>query len=286
MYVSVRVDFFSARNREVLVMDRTRSIAVLAVLAAFVGVSRGAEILAPDVSVNGLSQAELSVSWWQWAISYPAGSNPMTDATGEFAYLGADQAPSPHPGVFFLAGNLGDPSPRSVTILRGQTLFMPLIPVVSPIPLFGADEAAVRQDAADTIGSASGLFVRIDGLDVALPTGFGSLLDFRQLSPPGTFPFTIPTDNIFGAPEGTYEAVSDGYWVALAPLALGTYRLDFGGDGSGTPPNYGPFSNTQTYFITVVPEPSSVFLLGIGVALGLVGLRRRGARTGIFRDAT
>ncbi|AMV38018.1 PEP-CTERM sorting domain-containing protein [Planctomyces sp. SH-PL62] len=120
--------------------------------------------------------------------------------------------------------------------------------------------------------------MRIDGVDVALPPGVASLLDFRQLSPPGTFPLTFPADNIYGVDEGTYESVSDGYWVALAPLAPGTYQLDFGGAGSGTPPIYGPFSNTQTYFITVVPEPSSVVLLGLGAGLGVVGLRRRHAR--------
>lgn len=256
-------------------MSLVKSCVALAVLAVFADMARGAEVLAPDVSINGLSQAELSVRWWQWALSYPSSSNPLLDATGQFAHLGADQTPAAHPGVFFLAGNLGDNTPRSVTISAGQSIFFPLINAVSPIPIFGADEAAVRADAAASLGTASGLFTKLDNLDATLPSGL-NLLDFHQLSPPGTFPLTFPTDNIFGAPVGTFDSVSDGYWVALAPLAPGTYRLDFGGSASGTPPDYGPFSITQTYFITVaVPEPSSFVLLGLGAGLCIIRSRRR-----------
>lgn len=268
-------------------MSRPKLLAALAVLSTFAGMARGAEILAPDLIINGLSQDELSINWWNWMISYPAGSNPSTDSTGEFAYLGADQTPAPHPGVFFLAGDLGNPGVRSVTILPGQVLFFPLITVISPIPLFGADEAAVRLDAADTVGTVTELFVRIDGVDAALPPGIASLLDLHRLSPPGTFPWTVPADNIFGVDEGTYESVLDSYWVALAPLAAGgTYELHFHGAGTGTPPLYGPYVYDQTYIITVVPEPGSVVLLGIGAGLGLLGVGRRKARPASPRCAS
>jgi hypothetical protein len=66
--------------------------------------------------------------------------------------------------------------------------------------------------------------------------------------------------------------VTDGYYGVLAPLAAGSYELTFGGDMSGTPGLYPPFSVEQTYLITVqaVPEPSTLALTG--TALALLGL--------------
>src|SRR5262245_49743514 len=108
--------------------------------------------------------------------------------------LGSNQAAAAHPGIFFLAGNLGTPSTRTVVIPEGDFILIPIIPIVSPAPLFGNTEAELRADAAATFGTASDLFVRIDGVDVTLPPPTTSLLDFRQMSPPGLFDLTFPVD--------------------------------------------------------------------------------------------
>ena len=235
-------------------------------------------VIAPDQAVNGSSQAELTANWSKWMISYPAATNPVLDTTGQSSHLGSDQTPASHPGVFFLAGNFSGAETRSVTVTDDQTLFLPFINTVSLIPLFGSNETEIRTDAAATLGTVTGLFARLDGVDLPLPGSVGSLSDFRQQSAVFSLPF--PADNIFGVPGGAYDSVTDGYWLALAPLDPGQYTLTFGASASGTPPSYPSFGLTQTYEVTVmaaVPEPATWIISVAGLMIvGLVaGVRTR-----------
>jgi hypothetical protein len=190
-------------------------------------------LIRPDVSVAGRSQAEWSVAWWQWLLSFPESQNPNVDSTGAFSFLG-DQGP-----VFFLAGSFTSTSVvRSATVRSDQFLFFPLINVVSwkEISAYGGSEAGLRQDAAETIGIGPGgpgpgttLFARLNGVDLALPPSTTSLFDFRQMSPPGLFDVTLPAGAVFGLPSGIFPSVSDGWWLILDPLAPGSYELNNGG---------------------------------------------------------
>jgi hypothetical protein len=84
-------------------------------------------------------QGEWPARWWQWAASFPNGSNPVQDMTGAFSFLG-NQGP-----VFVLAGSFGpDPVTRSVSVESDQYLFLPLINTVSVAPFFGNTEAELR----------------------------------------------------------------------------------------------------------------------------------------------
>lgn len=224
--------------------------------------------------MEGVSQAVWGDRWWQWAISFPEGQSPITDPTGAFSGLGDQGA------VFFLAGTISGPANRVATVREGQTLLIPIVAITSPIPFFGNDEAEVRADAAANLGVASDLFLTVDGSPASLPASTSSLLDFYQTTPPGTFPLTIPDNNIYGAPPGTYDSVSVGYWVMLEGLSLGVHTIHFGGQFSGTPSlGYDAFETDITYTLNVVPEPSTVALLGLGGVVLAVGraCRRRSA---------
>jgi PEP-CTERM motif len=254
-------------------MASAASVLGASVILILVQPAARAGLIAPDVSVAGQSQAQWSVQWWQWAASFQNGTNPVQDTTGALSYLG-NQGP-----VFFLAGTFGsDPVVRAVTVEADQSLFFPLANVVSVAPFNGSTEAELRQDASDTLGVISNLSISLNGTPVSLPPGTSSLLDFRQLSPPGLFDLNLPVNNVFGAPDGDYPAVSDGYWATLGPLAPGTYQLHFTSQSDGT----GIYTGNEliqdiTYNITSVPEPSSWVLAAIGltVALGAF-LRVRG----------
>ena len=95
------------------------SLVGLCVLMCLMVSSRAqSTLIRPDASVAGRSQAEWSVAWWQWVLSFPENQNPNVDTTGAFSFLG-DQGP-----VFFLAATFGstpvtrrDSPLRSVLVL-------------------------------------------------------------------------------------------------------------------------------------------------------------------------
>jgi hypothetical protein len=254
---------------------RCKVILALCLLAA---AKAGGAVIDPGEQIAGRSQAEWSAEWWKWALSFPEAASPQVDPTGALSHLG-DRGP-----VFFLAGSFQPGSlTRTATVREDQYLFFPLINVVSweAISAYGGGEANLRRDAAETIGitpagDAPGntLFAELDGVDLALPPPATSLFDFRQTSP-GLFDITLPPGAVFGFPAGTVSAVSDGWWLALSPLAPGNYVLRTGGSFTGLGPYSGSsFSLDTTWNLTVaaVPEPSTMLLV-IGGLCAVFGRR-------------
>jgi hypothetical protein len=130
---------------------------------------------------------------------------------------------------------------RSCTIPAGTPLFFPIVNT------FLADEGTVEQmraALAEFIDSVVTMSVSIDGEPVE------NLETYRAISP--VFSITLPFDNIFGVPEGIYApAVSDGYWLLLAPLPPGDHVIHFSATTSGG------FSLDITYNLTVEAGTSS-----------------------------
>lgn len=248
-------------------------LAAAVIVAAVASPVRAQQIIAPDATIASFSQSYLSARWVQWIASYTAPTNPAFDATGAYSAAG-DQG-----SYFFLAGTFGnDPVVRNVTVRADQTLFFPLIGVISMIPYFGSTEAEIRKDASDTIGVASNLSVMLDGAPALLPSGVSSLQDFRQYSP--MFPMTFIEDNIYGLPASVLDTVADGFFVGMEALPQGTHELHFTArvDGIGVYEGYG-FSQDITYRITSVPEPGTWAMLCLGLmALGATARVRRRKR--------
>ena len=115
---------------------------------------------------------------------------------------------------------------REFTVPAGTALFLPLLNNVAfapkPAPQPKPDGNQVPQlrtlFAAPLIDDATGLHVTLDGV---------SLLDAVTRVKSPVFHVTSPEDGLLG--PGTFTAVSDGYWLYLAPLPPGTHVLNFGG---------------------------------------------------------
>jgi hypothetical protein len=184
---------------------------------------------------------ELTAKWWEWVLSLPVSENPLFDETGEFA-----DNQQPYQNVFFLAGvaNVSGTAERTITVPAGTALFVPLLNIewdnVGVAKNARLNVPGLRAFAAQVMDSAEDLHITLDG---------DSLLEGveRIQSPP--FAYHLPADdNIYGgAVTGTIApAVSDGYWLYLAPLPKGEHTLNFGGTNVAF-----NFSLDITYHITV-----------------------------------
>jgi hypothetical protein len=114
---------------------------------------------------------------------------------------------------------------------------------IEPPPFFGDNEADLRACAAagfDEFWPTPPSIV-VDGL--AVP----DITRYRTQTP--VFGYTLPADNLLGAPAGTTatKAVSDGIAVMLKPLAPGRHRIVISYESPFLP---GP--GTTTYDLTVV----------------------------------
>jgi hypothetical protein len=187
-----------------------------------------------------MTYGEWGAKWWQWAFSLPADQNPFFDEGGSCAN-GANGQLGP---VWFLTGviNQSGRAVRDCTVPSGKALFFPIINVecstLEPPPYHGGNEAELRRCAKSF--SIGGVSAEIDG--VAMQS-----LD-RYLVESPLFTFTVPPDNVLGVDPGTGQSVSNGYWLMLAPLSVGTHKIHF----MGTYPNI-PFTLDITYNLTVVP---------------------------------
>ena len=121
------------------------------------------------------------------------------------------------------------PFPRTVSIPAGKALFFPVVEQGwVNTPEFGDAEWSPEQEAfarsliAAIIDGFVGLSCQVDGLEVA------NLGDYRAQTPPGAaYMITQPENSIY-LPPGIYgPSVDDGYWLMLAPPAVGSHTIHF-----------------------------------------------------------
>lgn len=213
-------------------------------------------IFPPQAKPYGLSYADWTVRWWQWAYSLPVNGHPLFDETG------ADCAAGQSGNVWFLGGvfNVSGSAVRDLCVVpAGKSLFFPILNVewdnFCPPGTLTPDE--LREMSAWYMGLATDMECQVDGFEV------NSVESYRFAGSP--FGVTLPDGNLwqyFGCetPPGAYSPlVPDGVYLMLAPLAPGPHTIHFKGT-VGDPIN---FTLEITYDLKVAPPTA-----GEGIAAG------------------
>lgn len=171
-------------------------------------------------TMYGATYGELAARWWEWALSIPAGTNPLIDATGANCAVGQSGR------VWFLAGTLGGTANRACTVPAGKAIFFPIINLVAFSPAPTETTLDLRRQAADFVDAAKNLKCTLDGHPCP-----ANLSDLRAQSP--IFEVIVRAGGLLD--PGTYNPmVADGYWLLLTPLPPGQHVLKFGGTSGST----------------------------------------------------
>ena len=188
----------------------------------------------------GLTYGEWTAKWWQWTLSIPKDLNPGGDMTGKDCALKQSGA------VWFLSGTFGGSATRVCALPSGKAILLPLINAECDYkakPNLKTESELLACAKSENEG-ITGLDATVDGVKTQ------GLSNFRVQSP--LFNITYIPNNINGAPIGTTQGISDGYWIMLKPLPVGDHIIHIAGSvvnyAEGTLNN---FANDVTYHIKV-----------------------------------
>lgn len=180
-----------------------------------------------------------SAAHWQWEFAQPFDQHPLTMDGNVDLSLGQPSGP-----VWFLGGtfavttsgttNIGIAT-RTGTVPLGKALFFPIIDAEDSVAEeingigcgFGTDEAGLRACAKFFANHITSVSCSIDGVEVK------SLQNYRFHSKLFTWG-PLPANNLFQNPDNfpgglTSQAVSDGYFIMVAPLSAGSHTIHFAG---------------------------------------------------------
>ena len=224
------------------------SAAVLPAALLLIAVNSSAQsfVVPPASLPGGLSYEQWSAKWGQWALLAPANMSPILDKTG------VDCAINQSGQVWFLAGTSGFNATRSCVIPAGRMIFFPVLnqlndcpcPADPKLPPFAPGPGQSLEQfltvgyrpypgARQFLDHTTQLDAKLDGVAVqglVLPPLNST---YRATSP--MFSFTADSSWVgqgFDAciTGSAQPAVSDGYWIMLAPLSPGNHTLRFRGD--------------------------------------------------------
>ena len=202
------------------------------------------EVFAPNSQPYNKTYGEWNQRWWEWAQMEPIENNPIHDPTGERCAVNQVD-----PNVWFLAGSTGGRVERSCTIPASKAIFFPLLNTecsTAEDPSLTTEEA-LRDCARNNAPDRARIVLRasVDGQEIP------DLVKYWTES--SLYNYTLPADNIWGAPAGPTQEVAAGYYVMLKPLPPGTHIIQFSGaniDLAGTQ----TFATEVIYHLTLIED--------------------------------
>jgi hypothetical protein len=209
-------------------------IGLFLVLAVVPPAQAQVQIPPPSQAIAGQSQLYWAQAWWQWLSGIPKANNPDLDVTGNNA---AVQNEGP---VFFLGGNFGGVSARTIKVPYGKSVFFPVLNQAfaavdftsgqydpSPCSNPPTIQCAIQ---ALSVTKASNMSVQIDGVSLN-----NSDIQMHRQTSTSFFAVALSGNNIYGTPVQNYNRccsslplwAQDGYYITLLNLSVGTHLLHF-----------------------------------------------------------
>jgi hypothetical protein len=232
------IDKRSVNHLQTLIVVGLAVVALTSATSSMILFARGDSINPGVYSINskpyGVSYGNWTAKWEQWLLSEPQVNNPATDQTGK--NCGQNQKGP----VWFLAGTPGGAATRTCTIPAGKAILFGIINAecsYSERPTLKT-ESDLAECAKVQNNPSTNLQASVDGVNLQQPD------KYRVTSP--LFNLTFPVNNIFGSPVGTTQAVVDGWYGFLQPLAPGKHVVHFSGL---TPAN--PTTGSSNYSVDV-----------------------------------
>jgi hypothetical protein len=170
--------------------------------------------MTPSSHPFGNTYGQWSAAWWQWAVSFPTSTSPLTNTDAKSCELGQSG-----PVWYLSADPRGVSSQRLCTIPAGKGILVPIINAewsvaeaqangnacLVPASPSGTSDAALQACAVAFMDFVTGLEADLDG------AALQRLDSYRFTSP--AFVFTADPQNPLAIPGGTTRSVANGFWI-------------------------------------------------------------------------
>ena len=151
-------------------------------------------------------------------------------------------------------GTYGKQVVRECTIPEGKAILLPILNSECSFAEFSDLKTIqeLRMCAKTIQDQVTQLHASVDGVDIPE----SELRKYRIQSPP--FNFTLLKDNILELPfNTTTQAVADGNWLFLKPLAAGKHEISFKGDTANSSATNSTAANITTTNTTITNTSTS-----------------------------
>jgi hypothetical protein len=212
-------------------------------------------VIPPQAMPYGMSYGDWGGRWQQWVSTTPVpytegtGSNSGEGQSGPVWFLGVNQSViwlEEGPEAYVAVGT----ADWTITMPAGKAVFVPIRQFCITAPPGSMTETELQASIELDVNHVTELGATVDGRPL------GNLFAYRGTS--SLFSLYWVAGDLWGFGPGDLEdAVTDGYWVMLAPLPVGHHVVNTHSVDVYTAEEDGvdfTFTSDNTYHITVTPR--------------------------------
>jgi hypothetical protein len=168
------------------------------------------EIFRPNENPFDQSYEDLIKNYWKFTCKISKNRNPSIDNDGQKDEIANQNSNAP---VFYLnSSDKGDDLvERSCKVPAGKGIFIPFGVEISTGEKPNSSIDELKRIARKDQDSARNLSIKLDGIEV------NNIDSYRKST--NEFRLEFPNNALFGCPQGTFDAVADGFYIITKPLS-------------------------------------------------------------------